>query len=171
VTRILVIFYALLLLATPVQANDLPVGKFKVLNTAGFVQEHGIRKPLERDSKTGMAEIVHEQDNSLIVTIGGTDIQLFPMENGLAALEWNASDTTLLHGIDIEALNNKTKRNEIPAWGAELPWQNMGKVQLALLPLGETAYTGFLISHPKDKTVVRQMEFRQVFGPANRPRR
>jgi hypothetical protein len=171
VAKFFVIFYALLLLVTPVQASDLPVGKFKVRNTAGFVQEQGTRRQLETDPNAGMAEIVHKYDNSLIVTIGGTEIQLFPMKDGLAALDWNASGTTLLHGIDIEALNDETKREEIPAWGAELPWQNMGKVQLALLPLGDTAYTGFLISHPKDKTVVRQMEFRQVFGPANRPRR
>lgn len=171
VTRLFAILCTLLLLAGSLHASEPPVGKFKVFNTAGFVQEQGNRRALAADPNGGTAEILRKPDNSLIVTIAGTEIQLFPLADGLGSLDWNALGTSLLHGVDIEALNNKTDQRDVPAWGADLAWPGMGKVQLALLPLGATAYTGFLISHPEDKVVVRQMEFRQVFGPSNRPSR
>lgn len=167
--RTLATILALVFLSMPLQAgNRLPVGEFQVINSAGFVQEDGNREPLATDRGVGAARISRDAD-SLIVEINGSAIRLFVLENGLASLEWDAEDTALLHSRDIQAFNRGKAPDEIPAWGAELIWPGSGSVQMVLLPLGTSAYTGFLISHPQDRTVVRQMEFRQVFGPANRP--
>lgn len=160
----------LICLAQPLTAEtDAPQGAFKVVNTEGFVQENGMRTPLPVDTASATVSIVHQEDGGLSLTINGTLIELFALENGLAALQWNADGTSLLHAIDIQAFQDKSDRKDVPAWGADLVWPGVGKAQLVLLPLGANAYTGFLISRPGNRTVVRQMEFRKAFGPANRP--
>lgn len=160
----------LICLAPPLHAEtDLLKGAFKVVNTEGFVQENGARTPLPVDTAIATVQIGHGDDGGLSLTVKGTRIDLFGIESGLAALQWNADGTSLLHAIDIQALQDKAKSEDVPAWGAELDWPGIGKAQLVLLPLGSDAYTGFLISRPGDRTVVRQMEFRKAFGPANRP--
>lgn len=170
-TRSFLLPFLFVLLAINAHANDYPSGEFKVLNTAGFVEEENERRPLKADRSSGMAEIRHQSDNSVVLTIGSNEIRLHPMKDGLASFDWDAFKTTLLHEDDVQALNGKDRHNDVAAWGAELAWQGMGKVQLALLPLGDAGYTGFLVSHPNGKKVVRQMEFRQVLGPARRSRR
>lgn len=160
----------LVLLAGPVQAAGTPpLGGFKVVNTGGFVQTGETRSPLEADVAIVTARIEPSENDGLTVLINGVEIRLFRLEQGLGALEWNAGGTALLHSADILALFGTSDEAEVPAWGANLDWPGAGPVQMILLPLGETAYTGFLISRPGKKTVVRQMEFRQVFGPSNRP--
>lgn len=149
--------------------GELPSGPFEVLNTAGFVQQDGVRKPLEDTGTGGTANIVFDTGNVLTLDINGSQIRLFPVENGLAALQWNAEGTALLHDIDIQDLNDDATPEDIPAWGAEIAWPGTGAAQMVLLPLSPGGYTGFLISHPEGKKVVRQMEFLQVFGPAHRP--
>lgn len=168
-SRLFVTFLVFLALVPRLHAGELLQGRFNVVNTEGFVQEDGRRMPLATDTNVGLAMIEHGSDGGLAVTIAETRIQLFPLENGLAGLDWDAGGTALLHATDIQALLDKAGRDEVPAWGAELAWPGLGATRLVLFPLGETAYTGFLISHPGDRTVVRQMEFRQVFGPSNRP--
>jgi len=156
--------------ALPLMAGaDVPQGAFKVVNTEGFVQADGLRTPIAADTAVGSARIQISENDGLSLTINGTHIALFPLENGLAALDWNAEGTSLLRAIDIQALRDKADGKDVPAWGASLVWPEAGDVQLILLPLGGNAFTGFLISRPGDRTVVRQMEFRKVFGPANRP--
>jgi len=149
--------------------TEAPHGAFKVVNTEGFVQENSVRTPLSADTAIATAKIEHQGDGGVSLTVNGSQIDLFKLENGLAALQWNADGTSLLHAIDIQAFQDKANRKDVPAWGADVAWPSFGKVQLVLLPLGSNAYTGFLISRPGDKTVVRQMEFRKVFGPTNRP--
>ena len=169
-TRLLAILLVLFSSALPLRAEtDAPGGAFKVVNTEGFVQQGEDRTPLAVDTAVGTAGIEHQDDGGLSLTINGTLIELFALENGLAALQWNSDGTSLLHAIDIQAFQDMADGKDIPAWGADLVWPGIGKVQLVLLPLGSSAYTGFLISHPGDKTVVRQMEFRKAFGPVNRP--
>ncbi len=153
----------------PLQAESIPVGVFKVVNTEGFVQSNGERVALATDMSEGTALIERDATNRLDVEINGAKLSLFPLEQGLAALTWDANGTSLLHDIDIQALFGKDNPADVPAWGAELDWPGSGTVQLVLLPLGERAYTAFLISHPGNRTVVRQMEFRQSYGPSDRP--
>jgi hypothetical protein len=162
----------LLLLASfvPLQAEvDVPLGIFKVVNTEGFIETNGERVALETDMNEGSALIERDAANRLSVEINGAQFNLFPLDRGLAALTWDATGTALLHDIDVRALFGKDNPADVPAWGAELDWPGSGTVQLVLMPLGERAYTAFLISHPRDMTVVRQMEFRQSYGPSNRP--
>lgn len=162
------LFFLLLLL--PIEAaGDVPLGLFKVVNTEGFEEQDGVRRPLKGDMDEGAAHIERDGDGSLRVEINGTKLRLFPLDQGLAALSWNSVDTGLLHGIDIQALFGKENAADVPAWGADLDWPGSGTVQLVLLPLDEKAYAGFLVSHPGSKTVVRQMEFRQVYGHFDRP--
>lgn len=169
-TRLLVILLVVFSFALPLKAEtDAPRGAFRVVNTDGFVQHGEDRTPLAVDTAVGTARIEHQDDGGLSLTINGTLIELFALENGLAALQWNADGTSLLHAVDIQAFQDKASSKDVPAWGADLVWPGIGKVQLVLLPLGANAYTGFLISHPGSKTVVRQMEFRKAFGPTNRP--
>ena len=163
----LLVFFLLVL--TSAAAGDVALGLFKVVNTEGFVEQDGARQPLKGDMDEGTAHIERDIDGSLKVDINGTDLRLFPVERGLAALAWNSGGTDLLHGIDIQALFGTENPAEVPAWGANLEWPGSGSVQLVLLPLDEKAYAGFLISHPGDKTVVRQMEFRQPYGHFDRP--
>lgn len=121
------------------------------------------------DTTVGAARVEQGLDGGLRVDVNGTRFDLYPLEDGLAALEWNADGTSLLHAIDIQALFGKTGGEDVPAWGADLAWPGAGKVQMVLLPLGDGAYAGFLISRPGNRTVVRQMEFRQVAERSNRP--
>ncbi|TYC64191.1 hypothetical protein FMN50_01695 [Rhodobacterales bacterium] len=146
-----------------------PAGIFHVANTAGFTQHNGIREDLAIDDGMGTAFIQVLDDGTLTVEINGARIRLFRVKDGLTALEWDASDTTLLHEIDIEALIREEGLTDIPVWGADVDWPGSDKVRLVLLPLGPTSVTGFLISHLQDTVVVRQMEFRKVFGPEGRP--
>lgn len=168
--RILLALFVLLILAVPGQAGgDWPLGKFRLINSAGFVQQDGVRTPIRTEGTTATAHIGTDDAGNLVVEINGTQIQLFRLERGLAALKWNADETALLHDVDIQALFGSNAGEEVPAWGASIAWPGAGEVQMVLLPLGKNAYTGFLISRPGSKTVVRQMEFRQDFGPSNRP--
>ncbi|MCK7612158.1 hypothetical protein [Roseibium sediminicola] len=168
--KLLATLFFLICLTPPLMAAaEAPHGAFKVVNTEGFVQEDGRRTPLPVDTAIATVSIVHQENGGLSLTVNGTQIDLFPLENGLAALQWNADGTSLLHAVDIQAFQDKANSKDVPAWGADLAWPGMGMVRLVLLPLGANAYTGFLISHPGSKTVVRQMEFRKAFGPANRP--
>ncbi|WP_305988594.1 hypothetical protein [Roseibium sp. MMSF_3544] len=168
--RLISIFASLILLAvTQTTAQELPTGEFSVVNTTGFVEQNGSRQPLLPDRKSGLVTMVLDPDHNLNVSINGTQFRLFPLEGGLAGLSWNASDTELLHGIDIEALNAPEKLEAIPAWGADIVWPQLGLARFVLLPLGPAAYTGFLVSYPEGKTVVRQMEFRRNSGPLDRP--
>lgn len=161
---------AFLAAAAPLHADDtFPLGRFLVINSAGFIQKDGARQTLPADEKTGTAVLSRLDDGNLELEINATRIVLYPVENGLAALQWDAQGTALLHDIDIQALIRENDRHEIPVWGAELEWPQAGPVKLVLLPLGADAVTGFLVSHPGDLTVVRQMEFQQVFGPEGRP--
>lgn len=160
----------LVCLAGTLRAEELlPVGRYHVVNTEGFSQKDGIRTALKKDLAVGTAEIAPQGDNSLLMTINGSELRLFRLEKGLAGVEWNAEGTALLHSVDIQALLDKASRDEVPAWAADIVWPTHGQVKLVLLPLGTAALTGFLISYPGSSTVVRQMEFRQVFGPSNRP--
>jgi hypothetical protein len=170
VSRSLVSLFIFVLFVLPLEAaGDVPLGIFKVVNTEGFVQQNGVRKPLQGDMSEGTALIEQASDESLNVEINGAKLRLFPLEQGMAALAWDANGTDLLHGVDVLALFGKEKSADVPAWGANLDWPGSGTVQLVLLPLGETAYAGFLVSHPGDKTVVRQMEFRRAYGHFDRP--
>lgn len=160
---------AYLLLTVSLAASDWPLGTFEVRNTAGFVQEGDVRRTIDVDRNAGTAEIAGTEGDGLSVKIGGTRIHLFRIENGLASIEWDASGTNLLHGVDIQALLGKETPQNVPGWGARLAWPGAGSVQMVLLPLRQNAYTGFLISRPAGRIVVRQMEFRKVSGPSNRP--
>lgn|GEM_PF-1808001 len=166
ITSLLVFF---LLVLPSEAAGDAPLGLFKVVNTAGFVEQDGARQPLKGDMDEGIAQIERDLAGSLRLDINGTDFRLFPVERGLAALVWDSGGTDLLHGIDIQALFGTRNPADVPAWGANLDWPGSGTVQLVLLPLDEKAYAGFLISHPGGRIVVRQMEFRQSYGHFDRP--
>lgn len=163
-------FLMFFLLSTPLVAGEEPpVGTFKMVNTNGFVETVEGRTPLAPDTDVATVLIERTAGDGLNVLINGSEIHLFRLEDGLAALQWNANGTSLLHSADIVALFGKSSPHDVPAWGADLDWPGAGAVQLVVLPLGQAAYTGFLISRPAHKTVVRQMEFRQVFGPSSRP--
>ena len=162
----------LAILCTIVTANaetEFPEGEFQVINTAAFKQQEGVRTPLNTGSRTGNAEIEIRTDGSFELGINGTRIVLFPFETGLAGLAWDAQGSSLMEEMDIEALNPARSRGDIPVWGAELAWPGLGLTRMVVMPLGPAAYSGILISFPENRTVVRQMEFRQVFGPLNRP--
>ncbi|PVB60933.1 hypothetical protein [Labrenzia sp. 011] len=168
--RRVAVFLAFVFLSAPIQAaNDYPLGEFRVINSSGFVETDGVRRDLPADRTVAIASIARDSDDSVIVAINGSTIRLHPLKNGLAALEWNARGTAMLHKSDIVSLLEERAPAQIPVWGAELAWPALGPVQMVLLPFGFSAYTGFLISHPDNRTVVREMEFRQVFGPAGRP--
>ncbi|KZM48585.1 hypothetical protein [Labrenzia sp. OB1] len=169
--RLFAAFLAVVLLAAPLQAgNDHPVGEFRVINSSGFVEKDGVREELQTDRTVAIARISRDTDDSIIVEINGSTIRLHTLKDGLAALDWNARGTAMLHKADIQALMNDRAPADIPAWGSELDWPGLGPVQMVLLPFGLSAYTGFLVSYPGDKTVVREMVFQQVFGPVDRPR-
>ncbi|WP_029061845.1 hypothetical protein [Labrenzia sp. DG1229] len=162
---------AFLFLVIPTSAEpELPRGQFNIINTAAFMELAGTRTAIDTGLRGGKVDIDFPADGSLVLTLGGTRIDLFPLEAGLAGLAWDADGTSLLHGIDIEAMNPSRSPQDIPSWGAELAWPGLGLVRLVMMPFGNSAYAGLLISYPGNRTVVRQMEFRQVFGPENRPK-
>ncbi|MES0809188.1 hypothetical protein ABLO27_06890 [Roseibium sp. SCPC15] len=150
-------------------ANAVQSGKYKVINTDGFVQHEGKRTKLETERKSGLATVEVAPDDSLLLQINGSTIRLFPIENGLAAVKWNSQGSTLLHDTDILALIEVDDPSNVAAWGADLAWPDTIRTQLVLFTLSSDALAGFLVSETKGKTIVRQMEFRQVFGPSNRP--
>ncbi|MEM9632633.1 MAG: hypothetical protein AAGA50_14980 [Pseudomonadota bacterium] len=164
------VFLLFITISFQVSAGGYPQsGRFEVINSDGFVQQNGTRTRLKADRDTGIASIEHASGDSLLLGINGSSIRLFPIENGLAALEWNSGGTTLLHDADILALLDTEDPSNVAVWGADLAWPGTIGTQLVLFTLRPNAYAGFLISETKSKTIVRQMEFRQIFGPANRP--
>ncbi|MBG6158427.1 hypothetical protein IWQ52_004096 [Labrenzia sp. EL_159] len=161
---------AFLFLVIPTSAQpELPVGQFRIINTAAFMELDGTRTAIDTGLRGGTVDIGFPADGSLILTLGGTRIELFPLEAGLAGLAWDADGTSLLRWSDIEAMNPSWSPRDIPSWGAELAWPGLGLARLVMMPFGNSGYSGLLISYPGNRTVVRQMEFRQVFGPQNRP--
>ena len=146
-----------------------PLGTFHVINTAGFIERDGNRVPLASDLETGELTLQKNAVGNLVLTIRETDIELFKVENGLAGLTWNSGNSSLLEAADILDLSHHTLPERVQVWGADVIWPGQGDVQLVLLPLGENAYSGFIISHPGNSTVMRQMELRKVSGPPNRP--
>lgn len=145
-------------------------GVFSMVNTAAFSELNGTRSALGLERKSAEVTIVFLPEDRLGITIGETDIVLFPITSGLGGLTWNPKGTGLLHESDVEALSLPETTENVPAWGADLAWPGLGVARLVLIPLDSDAYIGFLISHPKDRKVVRQMEFRQISGPRDRPR-
>ncbi len=163
----LVLFW---ILSGPALAETIqPLGKFHVINTAGFIERDGKRAPLASDLETGELTLQRNLSGNLVLTIRETDIELFEIEDGLAGLTWNSRNSSVLEAADILDLSSHTMPQHVQAWGADVIWPGQGEVQLVLLPLGENAYSSFLISHPGNSTVVRQMELRKVSGPPNRP--
>ena len=163
----LLVYFALI---TAVHAqSEIPLGKFRLLNTDGFIEQGGIRTPLNSDPTTATVELTEGNDDTLNLLINGADLVLFKLPDGLATLTWDAHNSTLLQGIDLQALSNGKPAKDIPAWGANVAWPGLGEVQIVILPLSDNANTGFLVSHPDNRTVVRQMEFRKIFGPKGRP--
>lgn len=144
-------------------------GAFSMVNTAAFSERNGQRTSLDLERQSAEATIDFQTGDRLGLTIGGTKIVLYPVSGGLAGLTWNPQGVSLLHEKDIKALNHPLMPGEVPAWGADMAWPGLGVARLVLVPLGADAYVGFLISHPQDKKVVRQMEFRRVPGPRDRP--
>ncbi|MEO0976667.1 MAG: hypothetical protein AAFY24_05395 [Pseudomonadota bacterium] len=144
-------------------------GMFSMVNTAAFSEVNGNRTPLGLERASADVTIAFHPGDKLVLTIGQTDLALFPVTSGLSGLTWDPQGTGFLHESDIEALNLSQVRENVPAWGADLAWPGLGVARLVLLPLGSDAYAGFLISYPNDAKVVRQMEFRRVAGPRDRP--
>lgn len=168
--RIILSVIALFFLAALANAaGEMPLGSFQIINSAGFVERNGARTPLESDVETAQVRLQRNDAGALILTISDTDIILYEIENGLGSLTWNAGNSSLLHHTDILDLSGYDSAENVPAWGANLDWPDLGDVQLVLLPLRKNAYVGFLISHPDNSTVVRQMEVRKIPGPPNRP--
>ncbi|WP_299481793.1 hypothetical protein [uncultured Roseibium sp.] len=156
--------------AWPAAADQrLPGGEFRIVNTTGFIEKDGHRTQLPTDTDMGQVNVDHRFDGTVSLSINDTEVLLYPVEAGLAGLSWNADETNVLHGTDFQALNGTPAPESIPVWGADLAWPGLGLARLVFLPQDSAAYAGFLISYPEGKTVVRQMEFRKVFGPRNRP--
>ncbi len=159
----------LLMTAHSIAAGEMPVGSFQIINSAGFTEFEGKRPPLDTDIQVKGVDLQTSDSGSLILTINGTEIVLFEIKGGLASLSWDAGSSSLLHYHDILELSGHETAKDVPAWGANIDWPDLGQVQLVLLPLRQNAYTGFLVSHPGSRTVVRQMELRKAGGPPNRP--
>ncbi|MET1410802.1 hypothetical protein ABVF61_00945 [Roseibium sp. HPY-6] len=168
--NLVVALFACVILAWPAAADQLlPGGEFQIVNTTGFIEKDGRRTPLPADTGTAKVDVTHRANGTLSLRIGETEALLYPVEAGLAGLTWNADDTNVLHGTDFQALNGSQPLETIPVWGADLAWPGLGLARLVVMPHGPEGYAGFLISYPEGKTVVRQMELQQVFGPLNRP--
>lgn len=150
-------------------AESFPTGDFLLINSAGFAEVDGGREPLPTSPATAPAHVGGGTNGALKLSVNGTDITLFELETGTAALAWNSGTSGLLAKEDILALAPDVDPAIVRAWGADIAWPGLGSVRLVLMPLRGNAYTGFLISHPGTKTVVRQMELRRQAGPANRP--
>nr|WP_319382438.1 hypothetical protein [uncultured Roseibium sp.] len=144
-------------------------GAFSMVNTAAFSEQDSQRTSLDLERESAQVTIDFQREDRLGLTIGGTKIALHPVSGGLAGLTWDPQGASLLHESDVKALNDPRNPEEVPAWGADLAWPGLGVARLVLIPLGADAYVGFLISHPQGRKVVRQMEFRQIPGPRDRP--
>ncbi|WP_434051603.1 MAG: hypothetical protein RDA78_20270 [Roseibium sp.] len=169
-TRLATVLLALTLsVAASLARADFAEGSFSMVNTAAFSEENGQRTPLQLELESAEVTIAFQPDDRLSLTVGATEITLHPVSSGLDGLRWDPQGIGLLHENDVKALNQPLKSAKVPAWGSDLVWPGLGVARLVLLPLGSDAYAGFLISHPEDRTVVRQMEFRKVPGPRDRP--
>lgn len=144
-------------------------GVFSMVNTAAFSEVNGTRTPLVLERMSAEVTMAFQSEDRLKLKIGEAELVLFPITSGLKGLTWDPQGAGLLHESDVEALNSSQMPENVPAWGADLAWPGLGVAQLVLLPLGSDAYLGFLISHPNDRKVVRQMEFRRISGPKDRP--
>ncbi|SMP33610.1 hypothetical protein SAMN06265374_3784 [Roseibium denhamense] len=149
--------------------GDLRLGTFHMTNTAAFSEREGLRQPLPLGLKSRRVHLSAHDQNSITLTTQDTEFTLFRLENGLENISWDASNTDLLHVPDVLALSPQTTLADVPAWGATIAWPGLGETEMVLIDLGSGRYLGFLISQPAGATVVRQMEFRQLFGPTNRP--
>lgn len=143
-------------------------GVFSMVNTAAFSEVDGTRTPLGLERTSAEVAMAFHSEGRLKLTVGEAEIVLFPITAGLNGLAWDAQGTGLLHESDVEALNLSQMPENVPAWGADLAWPGLGAARLVMLPIGTDAYVGFLISNPNDRKIVRQMEFRRIFGPKGR---
>ncbi|MEJ8476731.1 hypothetical protein [Roseibium algae] len=152
---------------TPV--NSQPAQNFKIVNTGGFVEAHGIRERLAPEAEVGTIWISTAVDNSnLQIEIRGTKITLFPLTNGLASIKWDSTDTDLLHDQDILSLSGKDSLKNVETWAAKIDWPKAGPSTLVLFKFDERSFGGFLISKPSEAKIVRQMEFHQMHGRRQR---
>ncbi|WP_417688879.1 hypothetical protein [Roseibium sp.] len=149
--------------------ETLALGDFKIVNTGGFVEENGQRRPMAVDDAMGTVDLAISDDKSgMTLEINGSRIELFALENGLASFRWDADETNLLHQEDILDVSGKESLEQVHAWAAEIDWPDMGNVTMVLFNYSQKSYGGFLISKPEGRTIVRQMEFHRLTGPRHR---
>lgn len=99
----------------------------------------------------------------------GIPLKLWKISDGLARLDWPQGTGAALSRDDAIALSGQATAAEVPTWGAEVTWPDLGPVTLVLFQTGPESYGGLLSSTPSGVPVLRQMMF-QTVTPRSRPR-
>ncbi|SOC22985.1 hypothetical protein [Stappia indica] len=109
-----------------------------------------------------------ENDEELLLDIG-TPLKLWRIPDGLARIAWPHSEGMSLSREDAIALSGRDSAADVPTWGADVSWPELGPVMLILFEVGPESYGGLLSSAPAGIAVMRQMMF-QTVDPRARPR-
>ena len=155
-------------LAKPVPAAA-DVQAFRVTNTAVLTRTpDGVTAtPGELDQRIVHISLCKTGENLLLDI--GTRLKLWKIPDGLARIDWPQGTGTALSRDDAIALSGQATAADVPTWGAEVIWPDLGPVTLVLFETSPESYGGLLSSTPSGVPVLRQMMF-QTLTPRSRPR-
>lgn len=142
---------------------------YRLANTAivSGTEAHLEVQPGELDQRIVYIER-REGGEELLLNIG-TLLKLWRIPDGLARITWPHSEGMSLSREDAIALSGHKSAADVPTWGADVSWPEIGPVMLILFEAGPESYGGLLSSAPAGIGVLRQMMF-QTVDPRARPR-
>ena len=171
---LLIVFQSFFIGYGPLQAQNLEgellsLGEYKIVNTAGFIEEKDHRIALTPGPEKAAIRLSRDgAEKVLQLAINKTAVTLHRLDSGLADLKWDTRGTKLMQATDIASVAGKTHPKDVPAWGALVDWPGYERVTLVVFEYKPLFFGGFLISHTDQKTVVRQMELHRLAGPRHR---
>ncbi|WP_417768860.1 hypothetical protein [Stappia sp.] len=141
---------------------------YRLANTATLAREGGeiVVEPTSFDQR--LVHIDLSDDGGELTLDIGTPLKLWRIPSGLAHIEWPVETGITLAREDIPAITGQPTLAEVPTWGAEVDWPELGPVTLVLFELDTETYAGMLSSTPSGVRKLRQMIFRQM-TVRNRP--
>lgn len=145
---------------------------YRLANTATLAREGGEIVVMPTGFEQRLVHIDLSDDGGELTLDVGTSLKLWRVPSGLAHIEWPVEAGITLAREDIPAITGRPTAAEVPTWGAEVDWPELGPVTLVLFELDAQTYAGMLSSTPSGVRKLRQMIFRQMTSrtrPRDRP--
>lgn len=170
---LLAAFTVLAALPGSIPARAEPV-TYRLANTATLAREGGEIVVMPTGFDQRLVHIDRSDDGGELTLDVGTPLKLWRIPSGLERVEWPVEAGITLAREDVPAITGRATVAEVPTWGAEVDWPELGPVTLVLFELDAETYAGMLSSTPSGVRKLRQMIFRQMTvrnRPQDRPER